>query len=103
VQVEVLPIADRHVEKAVELAGRLRDAGLRVEVNEERETTGNKIRKAWRMKVPYMVIMGDKEIESGALSVRTLSGRDERGVEEKSLVDRLLEEIASKAVAPGRE
>ena len=100
VHVEVLPIADRHVDKARELADRLRAAGLRAQVNEERETTGNKIRKAWRMKVPYMVILGDKEIESGHLSVRTLSGRDERDVSEKVFLGRLLEEIASKATAP---
>jgi threonyl-tRNA synthetase len=96
VQVEVLPIADRHNEHALALKGRLEEVGIRAKVNVERETTGNKIRKAWRMKVPYMVVVGDKEIESGNVSVRSLSGRDERGVDLDGFIAELLDEIASK-------
>jgi threonyl-tRNA synthetase len=97
VQVEILPIADRHVEYAEEVAERLSGNGLRVEVNRERETTGNKIRKAWRMKVPYMVIVGDQEVEGGNVSVRSLSGRDERGVETEQFIAELADEIASRS------
>jgi len=100
VQVEVLPIADRHNEHALALAERLVERGVRARVNIERETTGNKIRKAWRMKVPYMMIIGDKEVESGKVSVRSLSGRDERDVDTDWFIAELLDEIASKRSAP---
>jgi len=100
VQVEVLPIADRHNEHALALAERLVERGVRARVNIERETTGNKIRKAWRMKVPYMMIIGDKEVESGKVSVRSLSGRDERDVDTDWFIAELLDEVASKRSAP---
>ena len=96
VQVEVLPIADRHVEYAREVADKMFARGIRVKVNEERETTGNKIRKAWRMKVPYMAIVGDNEVEAGNVSVRSLSGRDERGVDLEKFMDELDVEIVSR-------
>ncbi len=96
VQVEILPIADRHVPYAHEVGERLAARGVRVSVNEERETTGNKIRKAWRMKVPYMVVVGDKEVEHRNVSVRSLAGRDERGVDLDRFLDELNEEIGSR-------
>ncbi|MHB8896285.1 MAG: threonine--tRNA ligase [Candidatus Geothermincolia bacterium] len=96
VQVEVLPIADRHVDYAREVAGQMEVRGVRVKVNEERETTGNKIRKAWRMKVPYMAIVGDNEVESGNISVRSLAGRDERGVDIDKFLDEITLEISSR-------
>ncbi len=96
VQVEILPIADRHLEYAGQVRGTLESRGLRVRVNEERETTGNKIRKAWRMKVPYMVIVGDNEVEQGNVSVRSLAGRDERGVDIERFLGELTGEIAAR-------
>jgi len=96
VQVEILPIADRHVDHAKEIEKRLQSVDIRVSVNEERETTSNKIRKAWRMKVPYMIVVGDKEVESGRVSVRSLAGRDERNVDLNGLMSELCEEIASR-------
>ena len=96
VQVEVLPIADRHLDYARSVASRMSERGIRVKVNEERETTGNKIRKAWRMKVPYMAIVGDNEVEAGNVSVRSLAGRDERGVDLAKFMDELQLEISSR-------
>jgi threonyl-tRNA synthetase len=96
VQVEILPIADRHVDYAREVQDRMASRGVRAKVNEERETTGNKIRKAWRMKVPYMVIVGDNEIEAGNISVRSLAGRDDRGVDVERFTDELVREIVSR-------
>ncbi|MBU1672150.1 MAG: threonine--tRNA ligase [Actinobacteria bacterium] len=96
VQVEILPIADRHVEHAEGLARKLRSRSVRVQVNDERETTGNKIRKAWKMKVPYMIVVGDREVESQSVSVRSLAGRDERGVDLERFTAELLDEIASR-------
>jgi threonyl-tRNA synthetase len=96
VQVEILPIADRHVDYAQGLKSKIESRGIRVRVNQERETTGNKIRKAWRMKIPYMVIVGDHEVEDGNVSVRSLAGRDERGVDTERFIDELIGEIDSR-------
>jgi threonyl-tRNA synthetase len=70
VQAIVLPIADRHVGYARETAARLREAGLRVEVDERSESVGKKIREAEVTKVPYMLVVGDQEQEAGAVAVR---------------------------------
>jgi threonyl-tRNA synthetase len=70
VQAQVLPIADRHVEYAWKVAEQLRGRALRVEVDERSESVGKKIREAELKKVPYMLVVGDKEAESGAVAVR---------------------------------
>jgi threonyl-tRNA synthetase len=79
-QVVIIPVADRHLEYARQLEERMRERGLRVEVDEERQTVGMKIRKAQIQKVPFAVVVGDREVESGTLSVRDRSGKDTRGV-----------------------
>jgi len=96
VQVQVLPIADRHIEYARSILRKMEEEGFRVDINEERETTQNKIRKAWQMKIPYMLIIGDNEVKSGTVSLRSLSGRDERGIEISTLLARLADEVSSK-------
>lgn len=70
VQVVVLPIADRHKEAATDLAKKLKAAGGRVEVYDQNEPMRVKIAKAQSQKIPYMVVMGDKEVEEGTVSVR---------------------------------
>ncbi len=70
VQVAVLPLADRHNEAAAQLAARLKAAGGRVEMYDQNEPMRVKIAKAQSQKIPYMVVLGDKEIESGTVSVR---------------------------------
>ncbi|HUE76151.1 MAG TPA: threonine--tRNA ligase, partial [Chloroflexota bacterium] len=76
VQAILLPIADRHLEYADQVATRLREAGLRVDVDGRREKVNAKIRDAQMQKVPYMLVVGDKEIESDAVSVRLRSGEN---------------------------
>ncbi len=71
VQVAVLPIADRHNDAAEALAARLRGQGLRVEVDDRRETLGKKIRENQRQKLPYMLVLGDRDIEAGTVGVRS--------------------------------
>jgi threonyl-tRNA synthetase len=70
VQAAVLPIADRHLDYARETAARLREAGLRVEVDERSESIKKKIREAEVLKVPFMLVVGDQEQASGAVAVR---------------------------------
>ena len=70
VQAAVLPIADRHLEYAREVQGALADAGLRAEVDERTESVGRKIREAELRKVPYMLVVGDREAEQHAVALR---------------------------------
>jgi threonyl-tRNA synthetase len=71
-----VPIADRHNEYAHKVAEQLRAAGLRVEVNDSSDRMQAKIRDAQLQKVPYMLVMGDREVEAGAVAVRLRDGED---------------------------
>ena len=94
VQVVVIPIADRHVEPSRELAAELQAAGVRfVEVDSSDARMQNKIRLAQGQKVPYMVILGDREVEARTASVRRRDGSQEQGVPWADLAARLGEEI----------
>ena len=76
-QVRVLPIADRHVEYARGVAARLAAAGLRTEIDERYEKIGYKIREAQLQKIPYMLVIGDREAADGTVAVRTRTGGDQ--------------------------
>ncbi|MFQ5398817.1 MAG: threonine--tRNA ligase [Anaerolineae bacterium] len=76
VQVVMIPITDRHVAYANQVAAELRAAGMRVEVDDGNERMNKKIRNAQLQKVPYMVVVGDKEVENAAVSVRTRNNED---------------------------
>jgi threonyl-tRNA synthetase len=101
VQAVVIPIADRHNEAAAELASVLRERGIRVEVDDSSNRMQYKIRAAQAQKVPYMLILGDREIEGRATSVRRRgAARDEpqETLGWEALADRLAEESRSRAV-----
>lgn len=74
VQVKILPISEKHLEYASDIAKELKQNEIRVELDERAETLGNKIRNAQNEKVPYMLIVGDKEVEEKAVSVRKRDG-----------------------------
>ncbi len=76
VQVEIIPIADRHLDYATEIAGRITDVGMRVEVDDRKETVNRKIRDAQLQKKPYMLVVGDREVESKMAALRLRDGRD---------------------------
>lgn len=81
IQIAILPIADRHNDAALDLAQRLRGVlfdtrPLRVSVDDRRETLGKKIRENQMQKVPYMIILGDKDIEAGTIGVRSREDGD---------------------------
>ena len=99
VQAVVIPIADRHGEAADELAGVLRARGLRVDVDMSDNRMQNKIRLAQEQKVPYMLILGDREAEARSATVR------ERGAEKgaaqetlpwEAIAERLAAEVAAR-------
>jgi threonyl-tRNA synthetase len=74
VQAVIIPIADRHVDYAKGVADELRAAGLRVEVNDSSDRMNAKIRDAEKQKIPYMLVVGDREMENGAVDIRRRSG-----------------------------
>jgi threonyl-tRNA synthetase len=76
VQAILIPIADRHFDYARQVSAQLTGAGLRAEVDDSGDRMGNKIRKAQEQKVPYMLVVGDKEVQAGAVAVRLRSGQD---------------------------
>ena len=76
VQIKLLPISDKHLDYALGLRKKFKKLGIRVEVDESNEKIGYKIRKAQMEKVPYMAIIGDKEIENNTLSIRDRSKGD---------------------------
>ena len=97
VQVKVLPITDRAADYAKSIAEKLDAAGIRVETDLRNEKIGYKIREAQLQKIPYMLVVGDKEAEAGTVSVRTRSGVDEGAMPFEDFLDRALEEIRTKA------
>jgi threonyl-tRNA synthetase len=92
VQAVVIPIADRHLDAAAELAGVLRSRGLRVEVDASSNRMQNKIRLAQEQKVPYMVVLGDREIEARTASPRTRAGEQQPAEPWDAFADRLAAE-----------
>ena len=91
VQVAVLPLADRHNDAAAELAARLKAAGGRVEVYGQNEPMRVKIAKAQSQKIPYMVVLGDKEVENGTVSVRDRHEGDLGAWPAEQLVEKIRE------------
>ena len=96
VQVKVLPISDKYAEYAEKVRKQLDDAGIRVEVDTRAEKIGYKIREAQMQKVPYMVIVGQKEEEEGLVSVRSRFAGDEGQKNPEEFIKALKEEIDSK-------
>jgi threonyl-tRNA synthetase len=93
VQAVLIPIADRHAEYAQSVAAQLRAAGLRVEVNAGSDRMSAKIRDAQGQKVPYMLVMGDKEAEAGAVALRLRSGEDLGAISVEQFITRAKQDI----------
>jgi len=96
VQAVLIPISDRHVEGARQLETLLRDRKLRVELDDSANRMQNKIRLAQEQKVPYMLVLGDREIEGRTVAIRNRSSEQENGVTWDAFVDRLAEETAAR-------
>lgn len=96
VQVKVLPIADAHADYAYELEKELSAKGVRAEVDSRNEKVGYKIRQAQMEKVPYMLIVGEKEVEEKTVSVRSRKEGDKGSVSKDAFIAELLQEIAEK-------
>ena len=97
VQVKFLPVADRHQDYCREAMKKLQMAGVRCELDDRSEKIGFKIRSAQLEKIPYMILVGDKDIEAGTISVRSRKNGDEGATSIDEFVARITEEINSKA------
>ena len=97
-QVKVLAVADRHLDYAYEIKKQLDEAGMRVEVDSRSEKIGYKIREAQLEKVPYMIIVGDKDIEAGTISVRHRKEGDLGAMQVADFLAIAKEEIDTKAI-----
>jgi threonyl-tRNA synthetase len=99
-QLRFVPVADRHVPACRELADRAVAAGLRASVDEAKESVGKKIRAAQLMKVPYVVVVGDRDLEAGTFTVRDRAGQEHPGIVFDRIVAALSEEASSRSLEP---
>jgi threonyl-tRNA synthetase len=98
-QVRLAPVADRHVADAEAIAERFREAGLRPFVDDAKESVGKKIRAAQLQKVPYTLVIGDKEAGSEELTVRDRAGLETPGVAIETFIEALRTEASTRALA----
>jgi threonyl-tRNA synthetase len=98
VQARILTITDRADEAARKVRNEMDDAGLRVELDLRNEKIGFKVREAQMMKIPYMLVIGDREAEEGTVSVRTRLGATINGVSHENLIGTLKQENDSHAL-----
>jgi threonyl-tRNA synthetase len=99
VQIGIVPISEKHVEYASAVKAKLEAAGLRVELDERNEKMNAKIREFTLQKVPFVLVMGDKEAAAEAVSVRTRGKGDEGSVALADFIERAKGLVASKSVA----
>ncbi len=98
VQVKLLPIADRHLDYIYEVKKELERKGMRVEIDDRSEKIGFKIREAQLQKVPYMILVGDKDIENNTVSVRDRKEGDLGAMSLDSFIEKAVEEIETKLI-----
>jgi threonyl-tRNA synthetase len=99
-QIRFVPVADRHVDACRELADTARAAGLRSGVDATHESVGKKVRAATLMKIPYTVVVGDRDLEARTFTVRDRNGSETPGVPFDQLVAALVDEAATRSLEP---
>ncbi|MFA6376239.1 MAG: threonine--tRNA ligase [Candidatus Paceibacterota bacterium] len=92
-QVQIAPVAQDFIEAAKELADEFSRAGIRVWLDDANETVGSKIRKAEKLKIPYMIVFGQKEVEGGDLQVRLRGQKDNLTISKADFIERIVKEI----------
>jgi threonyl-tRNA synthetase len=96
VQAVVIPVADRHLDYAREVQERLVEKGLRVEVDDSANSMQKKIRENARQKIPYLLIVGDREAEQGSVNVRRRTEKQQEALDVEEFAERVLREVASR-------
>lgn len=92
VQLAIIPVADVHVPYATEVAKELRSAGFRIELDDSKESMGKKIRNAKKAKLPYFLVIGDKEVESKSVTVETRDSEESTTLSLEDLLTKLIDE-----------
>ncbi|MDP9184333.1 MAG: His/Gly/Thr/Pro-type tRNA ligase C-terminal domain-containing protein, partial [Actinomycetota bacterium] len=98
-QLWLVPVADRNVGAAHDLATKARTAGLRVTIDDSKQSVGKKIRAAQLMKAPYVVVIGDRDLEAGTFTVRNRDGQEISGMAFDAIVVALLQESSTRTLA----
>lgn len=98
VQVVIMNITDSQSEYVNELTQKLSNAGIRVKADLRNEKIGFKIREHTLRRVPYMLVCGDKEVESGKVAVRTRRGKDTGSMDVNEVIEKLQQEIRSRSL-----
>ena len=98
VQVILLPITDNHTEYTDKIAEELEDSGIRVEKDLRNEKIGFKIREAQLQKIPYMIVLGDKEVETSTLSVRRRRSKETRTLDLKAFLNEVIEAVRNRTI-----
>ena len=94
--IAIVPVNEAHQEYAVKIKNSLREAGIRVEIDTTNETLGKKIRKAKVEKIPYIAVIGDKEIESNEITLESRDTKESTKVSFENLLKKLTQEIKEK-------
>ena len=100
VQAVVIPVADRHLDYAREVQERLVEKGLRIEVDDSANSMQKKIRENARQKIPYLLIVGDREAEQGTVNVRRRGEKQQEALDVEEFAERVLREVASREENP---
>lgn len=95
-QVYIIPISEKHADYAKNVYNRLKEAQLRVKLDDRNKSMQSRIRDAERMKIPYIIIVGDKEVETETVSVRARKNKEEGLMKVQEFIDNLKEEIRTK-------
>jgi threonyl-tRNA synthetase len=96
IQAVVVPVADRHLDYARHVQGKLAEAGFRVEVDESQNSMQKKIRENARQKIPYLLIVGDAEAEGGTVNVRRRGEKEQEETAIEDFVARVLGKLSSR-------
>jgi len=98
IQVILLPITDKHAGYAEIIAQQIEESGIRVEKDLRNEKIGFKIREAQIQKIPYMIVLGDKEVESSTLGVRRRRSKETRNLDLKTFLDEVNEAVEKRII-----
>ena len=94
-QVAILPVSEKHLDYAREIYNELFEKGVRVEVDESNESLGKKIRAARTKKVPYMLVVGDKEVENNQVAVRNRKTKEQAVMKAEEFAMKILRRFGS--------
>jgi len=93
-----LPVSERHLEYCSKLAKEIQSAGIRVTVDDSGDTIGNKIRNCAAEKIPYQLVIGDQEVESNNLSVRSYGNRENKIITQEVFLENCQEKIKNRSL-----